>query len=265
MPGQGLIQFQPFVPDESALSVFGEILSRSRARGFVPYLGVLKRHRPDPFWLTHAVDGWSLALDYKVTPSNRNELFAFCRSLAELVFEARGRFYFAKDLILPEGCLARMFPAERLEAFFRSVDDPPQWQVVTGVTGLASNQPPFDLGPCRFEVMDEHEYRLWGRRRQCGRYDPPPDTAPYFGPTEITRQLVGNWVARVSVRAIDGPHARAKAKVRLEALPRGAMLVVLLDDPRGVRDLPRAAEAEGYAVDGPTTGDGATWRLVIQV
>lgn len=117
-PGHGLIQFQPFVPRDAAQWVFGEILRRSRARGFLPYLGVLKRHRPDPFWLTHAVDGWSLALDYKVTPATRAELFAFCRTLAELVLEAGGRFYFAKDSVLPPGVLARLFPAERLEAFF---------------------------------------------------------------------------------------------------------------------------------------------------
>jgi len=115
--GHGLIQFQPFVPDAAAAHVFGEILRRSQARGFVPYLAVLKRHRPDPFWLTHAVDGWSLALDYKVTPETRAALFAHCRALAELVLAAGGRFYFAKDLVLPAGVLERMFPAERLAAF----------------------------------------------------------------------------------------------------------------------------------------------------
>ncbi|MSR60952.1 MAG: FAD-binding oxidoreductase [Planctomycetes bacterium] len=125
-PGHGLIQFQPFVPKESAHAVFSEILRRSQARGFVPYLGVLKRHRPDPFWLTHAVDGWSLALDYKVTPATREALFAFCRSLAELVLDAGGRFYFAKDSILPADALERMLPRERLDAFFelKSALDP---------------------------------------------------------------------------------------------------------------------------------------------
>ena len=117
VPGRGLIQFQPFVPRERALEVFREILRRSQERELVPYLGVLKRHRPDPFWLTHAVDGWSLALDYKVTPATRAELFAFCRTLAELVLEAGGRFYFAKDSVLPSGALARMIPPERLAAF----------------------------------------------------------------------------------------------------------------------------------------------------
>jgi len=117
-PGFGLIQFQPFVPAESAHAVFSEILRRGQAQGLVPYLGVLKRHRPDPFWLTHGLDGWSLALDYKVTPANREELFAFCRALAERVFEVGGRFYFAKDLTLGAGALQRMFPPSRLEDFF---------------------------------------------------------------------------------------------------------------------------------------------------
>jgi len=130
-PGHGLIQFQPFVPDGAAHGVLSEILRRSQARGFVPYLAVLKRHRPDPFWLTHAVDGWSLALDYKVTPANRPELFAFCRELSELVFEAGGRFYFAKDLILGPGALERMLPAEplaRFAALKRALDPTGLWQ-----------------------------------------------------------------------------------------------------------------------------------------
>jgi hypothetical protein len=56
----------------------------------VPYLAVLKRHRPDPFWMTHAVDGWSLALDYKVTPGNRAALWALCDALTEIVIAAGG-------------------------------------------------------------------------------------------------------------------------------------------------------------------------------
>ncbi len=116
-PGHGLIQFQPFVPRDRAHEVLGEVLRRSQERGFVPYLGVLKRHRPDPFWLTHAVDGWSLALDYRVTPGNREALFEHCRALAERVFDAGGRFYFAKDLVLPRGAARRLFAPETLERF----------------------------------------------------------------------------------------------------------------------------------------------------
>jgi len=116
-PGHGLIQFQPFVPDESAHLVYTEILRRSQAAGFVPYLGVFKRHRPDPFWLTHAVDGWSLAMDFRVKPAFREALWRHCAEMTELVLDHGGRFYYAKDLTLPPGVPERMYPEDTLRRF----------------------------------------------------------------------------------------------------------------------------------------------------
>jgi TusA-related sulfurtransferase len=40
----------------------------------------------------------------------------------------------------------------------------------------------------------------------------------------------------------------AQAKCLLDGLKPGDIVRVLTDDPRAVRDLPRAAEAEGYAI-----------------
>jgi len=54
----------------------------------------------------------------------------------------------------------------------------------------------------------------------------------------------------------------ARAKVRLEQLRPGEALLLVLDDPKGVRDIPRAAEAEGYDVL-EATRDGGIWRLLI--
>jgi FAD/FMN-containing dehydrogenase len=113
----GLIQYQPFLPFAAAHDVVLEILERCRRTGLVPYLGVVKRHRPDPFWLTHALDGWSFALDFKVTPGTRERLWKHCAELTELVLEAGGRFYFAKDLVLGAGDVDRFLPADRLAAF----------------------------------------------------------------------------------------------------------------------------------------------------
>tara|TARA_R110002096_G_scaffold50650_1_gene132765 strand:+ start:8619 stop:10082 length:1464 start_codon:yes stop_codon:yes gene_type:complete len=113
----GLIQYQAFLPKETAHDGFLGILERSRNAGHVPYLGVLKRHKPDPFWLTHAVDGWSLALDYKVTPSTREDLWRTCEDLTRVVIDAGGRFYFAKDTLIGPGALRATLPQDRLEAF----------------------------------------------------------------------------------------------------------------------------------------------------
>ncbi len=123
--GHGLIQYQAFVPHETAHATFTELLRRSRERGHTSYLGVLKRHRPDPFLLTHAVDGWSLALDFKVTPSNRESLWATTRELTQVVLAAGGRFYFAKDAVIDPATARAMFSEEARTRFLglkREVD-----------------------------------------------------------------------------------------------------------------------------------------------
>jgi tRNA 2-thiouridine synthesizing protein A len=55
----------------------------------------------------------------------------------------------------------------------------------------------------------------------------------------------------------------AKAKVRLEDLERGDILEVLINDPKGRRDIPRAAEAEGYAIVTIDEIDGG-WKIAIE-
>jgi decaprenylphospho-beta-D-ribofuranose 2-oxidase len=116
---RGLIQHQLFLPAATAHAAYSEILRRNQKNGFVPYLGVLKRHRPDPFWLTHALDGWSLAMDFKVTPENRAGLWKHCAELTEITLAAGGKFYFAKDLVIGAKDARRMLPADKVAAFER--------------------------------------------------------------------------------------------------------------------------------------------------
>jgi TusA-related sulfurtransferase len=66
----------------------------------------------------------------------------------------------------------------------------------------------------------------------------------------------------LDLRGVRCPLSWAKAKVHLAALPAGGALELILDDEKGARDIPRAAEAEGYAVD-PVEHEPPLWRLVI--
>jgi TusA-related sulfurtransferase len=67
---------------------------------------------------------------------------------------------------------------------------------------------------------------------------------------------------RLDLRGIKCPLNWAYAKVRLEQMARGERLELVLDDPRGARDIPRAAEAEGYAViEVAQTGDAWSVRI----
>ncbi|MEO8354279.1 MAG: FAD-binding oxidoreductase [Chloroflexota bacterium] len=93
----GLIQYQSFLPKDTAEETWRQMIQLSQTRGLPSYLGVTKRHRPDRFLLSHAVDGFSLAMDFKVTDSKRARLSQMLSEFDRMVIEAGGRFYFAKN------------------------------------------------------------------------------------------------------------------------------------------------------------------------
>ena len=115
-PG-GLIQFQSFIPAARARDAFPALLECARAHGFTPYLGVFKRHRPDDFLMTHAVDGYSMAMDFKVTMRSRRRLWGATDAMAQVVLDAGGRFYPAKDSTLTPERWAAALGTERLQRF----------------------------------------------------------------------------------------------------------------------------------------------------
>jgi decaprenylphospho-beta-D-ribofuranose 2-oxidase len=124
-PG-GLIQFQSFVPYDDAKEVFTEQIRLSHKFGIIPYLGVFKRHKPDDFLMTHAVDGFSLALDYPVTAQNHKGLATLTEIMTRLVVDAGGRHYFAKDSMLRKDPVAKYLGPEAIKKFreLKSVADP---------------------------------------------------------------------------------------------------------------------------------------------
>lgn len=117
-PG-GFIQYQSFVPRAQAKSVFSEQVRLQHSAGLESYLGVLKRHRADGFMFSHAVDGFSLALDFKVTEGNREKLWDLCHRMNDLVLAAGGRFYFAKDSTLRPSDVQAYLGEEALDCYHR--------------------------------------------------------------------------------------------------------------------------------------------------
>jgi tRNA 2-thiouridine synthesizing protein A len=67
----------------------------------------------------------------------------------------------------------------------------------------------------------------------------------------------------IDLRGVACPLSWAKTKVALAELAPRDLLEIALDDPRGARDLPRAAEAEGHQVV-TTRADAAGWVIVIE-
>lgn len=118
LPG-GFIQYQSFVPKENAKVVFAKQLELQQEAKLESFLGVLKRHRPDEFLFSHAVDGYSLALDFKVTAKNKERLWKLCHEMNELVIAAGGRFYLAKDSTLRPEDFARAVGPTAISEFHR--------------------------------------------------------------------------------------------------------------------------------------------------
>ena len=77
---------------------------------------VLKRHRPDEFLMSYALDGYSLAMDFPV-PAQPEKLWELGRRITDLVLSRGGKFYFAKDSLLRPADVEHMYGGERLEAF----------------------------------------------------------------------------------------------------------------------------------------------------
>ena len=115
-PGS-FIQYQTFVPKENAVAVFEAQLRLAKEHGVQPFLGVLKKHLPDPFLMTHAVDGYSLALDFPLARDGKDRMWRLARAMDDVVLEGGGRFYLAKDSTMTPEVFEAAYPDEALRRF----------------------------------------------------------------------------------------------------------------------------------------------------
>jgi FAD/FMN-containing dehydrogenase len=106
-----------FIPAERARKTLTRLLQMGQEHGIPNYLSVLKRHRRDPFLMTHGLDGYSLAMDFHISGSNRARVRQLAREMDEVVLDAGGRFYFAKDSTLRPKIVQSYLGRETIERF----------------------------------------------------------------------------------------------------------------------------------------------------
>ena len=114
---QGTETFQAFVPRFQAKTLFKEIIRRSQEKEFMPLWCIIKQHREDPFLLSYQVDGFSLEVNYYIVPQTVQKLYMMLRELMDIVVEAGGRFYLAKDSLLTNSLYRRSVGDAAVEEF----------------------------------------------------------------------------------------------------------------------------------------------------
>ena len=116
----GMVQYQ-YVVGTAAAGVVLETLELLGRHRVPSSLAVLKRFGAgDPGPLSFPMAGWTLALDF---PAGHPRLAPLLASLDEMVIEAGGRVYLAKDSRLPSALLRIMYPRlEELAAVRKAID-----------------------------------------------------------------------------------------------------------------------------------------------
>jgi decaprenylphospho-beta-D-ribofuranose 2-oxidase len=107
---EGFLQHQLFVPVPAARSLFPRFFQMQRETRLETYLAVMKRHKPDEFLFSHGVDGYSLAMDFKLTKTNRAQVVRLCQQMTDVAIEVGGKAYFAKDATLTAEQARAMWP-----------------------------------------------------------------------------------------------------------------------------------------------------------
>lgn len=111
----GFVQFQFIVPKAVSFEGLETILKRISQSGMGSFLAVLKLYgSQNQNWLSFPMEGYSLALDFKMQPG----LVDFIRSLTDEVVALGGRVYLAKDALLTREQFEQSYPkVEQFRAF----------------------------------------------------------------------------------------------------------------------------------------------------
>ena len=83
----------------------------------MPIWCVIKQHRRDPFLLSYQVDGFSLELNYRRTRQASQRLQQVLQHMINMVIEAGGKFYLAKDHYLTQAQYRQSMGDEAVDSF----------------------------------------------------------------------------------------------------------------------------------------------------
>lgn len=104
----------------------------------------------------------------------------------------------------------------KIRAFLDEFENQGVWEVLFAVRGITPHETNFCVGSCKFSMMDDQQFLLWGRRYFSGVYSPSEDTPISNDWNSHESPLRGQVVATVRVHAADSDHALTKGRNRIE-------------------------------------------------
>ena len=103
----GFTQYQFILPKETSYEGLEEILTAISKSGKGSFLAVLKLYgKANDNWLSFPIDGYSLALDFKIEKG----LFELLEQLDEIVIKYKGRIYLTKDVRVSKETFEQGYP-----------------------------------------------------------------------------------------------------------------------------------------------------------
>jgi FAD/FMN-containing dehydrogenase len=116
---RGFVQYQFVLPEAAAAATIAEVLGRVARRGDASFLAVLKKLGRARGALSFPMPGYTLALDFAMSPG----LLGFLSELDRIVVAAGGRFYLAKDARQSRTTFDAGYPeADSFRRFRRALD-----------------------------------------------------------------------------------------------------------------------------------------------
>lgn len=118
----GFVEYEPLVPRNAAAAAFRAMIKRSQELGVLPFVGSVKLHRADDFLLSYSMDGFSIGLDYALSPRKASVLAQLFADLGQIVEDHDGLVYAAKDDRVAPEMFRRMYDVEAFMVIKRRVD-----------------------------------------------------------------------------------------------------------------------------------------------
>ncbi len=112
---QGFVEHESLLPTDKAPRVFDQLIQLSHKYEIPAYLAAVKAHKGDDYLLSFAMDGYSIGIDFPVTPGKTKDIEKLLFEMNELILRNGGTVYLAKDQALSKGQARTMY--KNLEQF----------------------------------------------------------------------------------------------------------------------------------------------------